>query len=118
VLKELGVKDKDIVLVYNKGDLLEDKTIPINDQHESVIISAKTGYNFEKLTEIIVEKLFADRRIVEMLIPFDKGQIVSYLCEKYEVLNLEYLPDGTKIKVELSESDLNRYESYTIVEDK
>lgn len=118
VLKELGVKDKDIVLVYNKGDLLENKTIPINDQHESVIISAKTGYNFEKLTDIIVEKLFADRRIVEMVIPFDKGQIVSYLCEKYEVLNLEYLPEGTKIKVELSESDLNRYESYIIVEDK
>jgi GTP-binding protein HflX len=116
VLKELGVKNKDIVLVYNKGDLLEDKSVPISDEHESVLISAKTGYNFEKLTEIIIRKLFSNRRIVEMIIPFDKGQIVSYLCEKYEILNLEYIPEGTKIKAELSESDLSRYEDYLIKE--
>jgi GTP-binding protein HflX len=114
VLKELGVKDKDIVLVYNKGDLLENKTIPLNDEHKSILISAKTGYNFEELNDILIEKLFSNRRIVEMIIPFEKGQIVSYLCEKYEIIKLEYLETGTMIKVELSESDQSRLKEYIL----
>ncbi len=114
VLKELGVENKDIILVYNKADLLEEKIIPINEEHKSILISAKTGYNFDELTDVILGKLFSDRRIVEMIIPFDKGQIVSFLCEKYEIMNLEYLPEGTLIKAEISTEDENRLTTYVI----
>ncbi|MDR0879462.1 MAG: GTPase HflX [Clostridioides sp.] len=113
VLKELEVEDKREILVYNKVDKLEMDIYPKN-QEDVVYISAKKGINIDKLLnmiqEIICEKLYD----VQLLLPYDKGNVFSELKDKYSVENFEYLEDGIKLRVSLDEKDYAVYKNHII----
>ena len=49
-----------------------------------------------------------------MLIPFERGDVVSYLNENANVKNTEYDEKGTRITVELKETDYKRFKNYVI----
>ncbi len=113
VIKEIGAGNTPEILVYNKIDKLE--KIPVTaGGPDSVLISAKRGDNIEELTALIKEKLFDDKLKATLLIPYEKGSISSYLCEKTKVLSIEYLPEGTRIVAELSLADYRRFAAYEI----
>lgn len=118
VLKEIGAGDKERILVYNKIDLLpEPFDMPLSGG-ETVYISAKRGDNMDKLLEKIKEKVFSDRVTVEMLIPYNRGDISSYFCEKCKVLSMDYEENGTKFCVEVTKADLNRLSSFVIQKER
>ncbi len=50
----------------------------------------------------------------EFLIPFANGDVVSYLNDHANVLETEYVEDGTKVKVELERTDYDRLNQYLI----
>jgi GTP-binding protein HflX len=113
VLKDLGVGDKPMIMVFNKCDLLEDKTIETYEYgRDCLMISAKTGYHMDELLELIKSKIFAQTRIVSLLIPFTEGAVLNAVINKSKPLETEYTAEGTKIKVELGEADINRYAQY------
>lgn len=114
VIEEIGAGNKERVLVYNKMDLLENDEFPITEE-EFVCISAKRGDNFDEITDIIKKKLFSDRIITKLLIPYNRGDISSYLCEKAKVISTEYVELGTVIEVELTEADYNRLREYDTI---
>ena len=114
VLKEIGAGDKEKIIVYNKIDMAhETENFPVNGE-EILHISAKRGDNMEVLVSKIKEKLFSDRITVSMLVPFDKGEISSYLFDKYIVENMEYKEDGTYFDAEISIIDYNRLQQYIV----
>lgn len=116
VLKEIDAGKVPQILVYNKIDKLSE--IPITaGGPDSVFVSAKYGDHIDKLTAMIKERLFAATVTAALLIPYDKGNISSYLREKAKVLADEYLPEGTKMMVELSEADYRRFVQYEIKEE-
>ena len=49
-----------------------------------------------------------------MLIPYDKGNVVSYLNEEVTVKHTSYEEEGTLLEVEIKQSDYNKYEQYVI----
>lgn len=114
VLKEIGAGNKERVLVYNKIDLLENEVLPVTDE-EYICISAKRGDNFDRIIEIIKKKLFSDRITTKLLIPYDRGDISSYLCEKAKVISIDYVEEGTAFEVELMEADYNRLKEYDTI---
>ena len=114
VLKEIGAADKERVLVYNKIDLVDKEILPLN-QEETIMISAKRGDNFNQVIDVIKEKLFSDRIVTKLLIPYDRGDIISYLCEKARVFSTDYVENGTLIEVELTIEDYNRLKHYDTV---
>lgn len=114
VLTEIGAGSKDKVLVYNKIDMVEGEILPVGET-ETICISAKRGDNFEKLVDTIKEKLFSDRIRAKLLIPFDRGDISSYFCEKALVFSMDYLEIGTLFDVELSHVDYNRFKEYDTI---
>ena len=67
------------------------------------------------LRDKIVEKLFKDHIEAKLLIPYDRGDIVSYICSKGSVSNMEYGEKGTIIEVSLSASDYNRVKEYDTI---
>lgn len=113
VLKEIGVKDKETIYVYNKTDLLESSE-NLLEGPSTLKISARTGYQMEKLIEKIRGFIFSDIVKVKMLLPFSEGQVYSYLCDKHNVLSTEYLAEGTLIEVEIDQIDLGRYQAFVI----
>jgi len=119
VLKEIGAGSKERILVYNKVDLLDNDPETVNtllrsDVCETVCVSAKRGDGIDGLLELIKEKLFADRVRAKLLIPYDKGEVVSRLCEKAAVFSTEYTESGTLIDAEMSAADAGRYREYML----
>lgn len=114
VINQLGAGDKEKIVVYNKFDLLEKEIIDASG-YENIQISAKTGYNVDLLIEKIKSKIFAGNVHIELLVPYDRGDVVSYVCENGSVDVIEYKENGTYIKVELSLADYNRVKKYDII---
>ncbi|MBR0600233.1 GTPase HflX [Clostridiales bacterium BAD-6] len=114
VLKDIGAGDKDKLMVYNKIDIAQETlSLPSNGE-QSLYISAKRGDNIDELIEKIKEKLFSDRVIVELLVPYQRGDISSYLCEKCKVLKMEYRGEGTFFQAELSRADYGRLSEFVV----
>lgn len=107
VLKEIGAGDKDTVVVYNKMDLLDEHD-PFLGSADSLHISALRGDNINELIEKIKERIFAGRSMESLLIPYDRGDLSSYLCEKCRALQMEYREEGVYFEVELTASDRGR----------
>jgi GTP-binding protein HflX len=60
----------------------------------------------------IKEKLSRDFHKVELLIPFDRGDIDSWLSEKTPVTGREYTEAGMIIRTSLPEADFARLSGY------
>ena len=114
VLKEIGAGDKEKLIVFNKIDLMPEGQAAhmISPTQDSIAVSAKTGYGIEELIEKIKGKIFGDRVHVKFLIPYDKGDISSYLCEKAEVYSMKYDENGTFLDVCVTNADYNRLKQY------
>ena len=113
VLKEIGALDKGQVLVYNKIDLLETgEADSIVGNEETYAISAKTGEGVAELLEKIKKEIFEDKINCNLLIPFDKGEILNFIHQKAEILSTEYLGEGTLINVNLKKSEYGKVRQY------
>jgi len=110
VLKELGAGNNEKILVFNKIDLLE--TSNFSNNGNSLGVSAKYGTNFDQLMKAIESKVFQDYKHVTLLIPYDRGDLSSYLVEKTEVISTIYEEEGTLIEANLSDADYQRFEKY------
>ena len=109
-LLEVGVKDVPTIYVYNKSDLA-DMMYP-HVAGSNIWISAKEGKGLDELLDIIKKYIFSDYVQCDLLIPFDRGDIVSYLNEKASVKSTSYEEEGTLVHVELKKSDYDRLEEF------
>ena len=108
-VEELGAGHIPMVTVYNKADLSEPPVrYPrrgIKDQdaggvrNEAVWLSAKDPASIEFLIGLIFEKLDAGMTEQEFLVPYHKGQVVSFLMENAMILKTEYTDAGTALTV-------------------
>lgn len=111
-LKAIGVEDIPTVYVYNKSDLAKLEYPLISG--DNIWISAKEGVGLDELIQLIRKQIFADYITCEMLVPYDRGGIVSYLNEYATVLETSYEEQGTLLKLEIKEADYKKYEQYTV----
>jgi GTP-binding protein HflX len=109
-LKEIGVADVPTIYAYNKVDLT-DLIDPISCIN-CAFISAKQRTGIAELVQQIGNHLFADYIQCEMLIPYEQGQAVAYFNEKAKIIATSYEPDGTRIKLECTNADLEHYQRF------
>ena len=112
VLKELGAEDQEKLMVYNKIDLLADRSHLFEGGKNAVAVSAKTGEGFDVLLEKIREALFFDQQMVKLVIPYDRGDLTAYLCQKIKPERMEYKAEGTCFEILLSGADRSRMAEY------
>lgn len=119
VLSELGAIDKETILVLNKVDKAKEEQINNIEENVSyyddiVKISAKEEINLDKLLDKIEEKLPYNLKKVEYIIPYDKGDVVSFLHRNGRILSEEYVNEGTALTVEVDDEAYNRTKEYII----
>ncbi len=113
VIEQIGAGDKDQIVAYNKMDVA--KSVPLDvSGHEVVYLSAKTGENINVLVEKIREKIFGGRVEMTLLIPYQRGDITSYLCENAQIFSMEYEEEGTLLHGKLEREDALRYGSFAV----
>ena len=111
-LRELGAGEIPVIYVYNKADLCMEKLPEIRD--DRIYMSAKSQKGLTELVDMITRKLYAGNKETAFLIPYDKGQIVSRLCENAEVLMQNYIETGVYLVVNCQKEDRERYKEYII----
>lgn len=111
-LHAVGVEDIPTLELYNKADLADLDYPRVSGN--SLWISAKEGKGLDELLELIRTHIFADYKTCRMLIPYERGDIVSYLNEQASVHTSEYEEEGTLLKVELRQSDYERYHEFVL----
>ncbi|MCK8487144.1 GTPase HflX [Paenibacillus sp. MBLB2552] len=111
-LKEIGITDIPAIYAYNKSDRTE-QAIP-DVQGDIIYLAAKPRIGIAELVGEIRSRIFKDYMKCTMLIPFDKGSLVSYLNEHANVLDTSYEAEGTKLTLECRQSDYGRYQEYVI----
>ena len=113
VIEQIGAGDKDQIVAYNKMDIA--KSVPLDvSGHEVVYLSAKTGENINVLVEKIREKIFGGRVEMTLMIPYQRGDITSYLCENAQIFSMEYEEEGTLLHGKLEREDALRYGSFAV----
>ncbi|MEE1432207.1 MAG: GTPase HflX [Clostridia bacterium] len=113
VIEQIGAGDKDQIVAYNKMDIA--KSVPLDvSGHEAVYLSAKMGENINVLVEKIREKIFGGRVEMTLLIPYQRGDITSYLCENAQIFSMEYEEEGTLLHGKLEREDALRYGSFAV----
>ena len=113
VIEQIGAGDKDQIVAYNKMDIA--KSVPLDvSGHEAVYLSAKTGENINVLVEKIREKIFGGRVEMTLMIPYQRGDITSYLCENAQIFSMEYEEEGTLLHGKLEREDALRYGSFAV----
>lgn len=111
-LKQIGVIDVPIIYVYNKSDLVLNHIPVVND--DKIYISASNKIGINELVKMIKSKVMNEYVIAKFLIPYDKGNIITYLKDNATILNIDYNENGTIIETECKERDYNKYREYIV----
>lgn len=111
-LKQIGAEDIPILYAYNKIDLVEHDILEA--EGDNVFISAKKNIGIDKLIDLISEKIFTDYVHCQMLIPFDRGNILSYLNQNAHIQSRVYISEGTLLSLECKTADYARYQEFLV----
>lgn len=98
-LKDLGVKDKPVLTLFNKQDRIENPEILKDMKADKTLkISAKTGQGLEELKDEL-EKILRSRSILlERIFPYEKAGLIQIVRAKGQLLEEEYRGDGIYVK--------------------
>ncbi|MGI6315685.1 MAG: GTPase HflX [Christensenellales bacterium] len=118
VLTSLGADLTHRLLVCNKVDAAEDfREMRLLEGVKTTVISALTGEGLPALLKRIEEVLAESVRSVSLLLPYEKGALLSYLHENAEVEAEEYISDGILLTVWVTAEQYNRVREYLLPEE-
>lgn len=106
-LKALGADGIPTLYAYNKADLREEPYPQVEEN--SVTLSARENRGIAELVTLIRSRIFTDYVQCEILVPFDRGNIVSYFNEHADVQSVSYEEQGTRLKLECRAADYERF---------
>ncbi|MBE7039300.1 MAG: GTPase HflX [Ruminococcaceae bacterium] len=115
ILSSLKANEKPTICVFNKIDLKETETVlpkEVEGCEFVVEISAKKEYNTDKLVELIGEILPGKKEKVNLLIPYNRGGVLSMLHSEHNVLEENYQPEGIRVSVMLDSKTYNELREY------
>ncbi|WP_028592659.1 GTPase HflX [Paenibacillus massiliensis] len=114
-LRELGADQVQEFMVYNKADLTHESYPRI--EGDAIYLSAHQAIGIDELSNILTERLFHDEVQLEILVPYDKGHIVSYFKSYAEVTSMSHEDEGTRMSVHCSPADMERYKDEIVIYD-
>jgi GTP-binding protein HflX len=113
VLREIGADEVPELVAFNKSDLVGDEVKRLLDRHPgSVALSAETGAGVDGLLDAVGEQLRMLSRTVEMVVPYERGDVVAALHRQGEVLSEDHEDDATRLRVRLPDADVNRFADF------
>ncbi|CAB4885791.1 unannotated protein [freshwater metagenome] len=117
VLGEIDALDVPELLAFNKTDLDAVNAKRLVEQHEgSVSISAFTGEGIAEFLQTVADRLRALAKVVELLVPYDRGDIVAAVHREGEVISTAHESAGIRIRARLAGASLGRLDQFVVHE--
>jgi GTP-binding protein HflX len=101
VIGEVGARDLPEIVVFNKADLVDDdrRLVLRGLEPGAIFVSARTGEGIDELRDRIAATLPQWDVELDLLVPYDRGDVVALAHQKARVLETDYEEDGTRIKL-------------------
>jgi GTP-binding protein HflX len=110
VLAEIDAADVPELIVYNKRDLAPSFAVP----EGAVGMSALTGEGVDKLLLTIADRLRSMETVVELLVPYDRGDVLAALHREGEVLVESHEEGATRVRARLDRAAGGKFEAFTV----
>ncbi len=116
VLREIGADAVPRLLAWNKADIADPDDLKglLATHPGSVALSAATGEGVPELLTTIGDRLRALARVVELVVPYDRGDVLAALHRTGEVLVEMHVDEGTRIRARLPASANGRFAEFTV----
>jgi GTP-binding protein HflX len=114
VLREIGAGDLPRLLVWNKADLADPDLLKarVAEVRGSVSVSALTGDGVPEVLAAIGDRLRSLARIVELVVPYDRGDVLAALHREGEVLVEVHAEGGTRVRARVPEAAVGRFAEF------
>ncbi|HET8988348.1 MAG TPA: GTPase HflX, partial [Humibacillus sp.] len=114
VLAEVGGDQLKEIVVVNKADIADPEVLDRIRRHEKhcITVSARTGAGLGDLRALIDHELPKPDIEIEVLVPYERGDLISRLHEEGEILESEHVAEGTRLRAKVTptmEPDLAAY---------
>ncbi|MEA3019783.1 MAG: GTPase, partial [Actinomycetota bacterium] len=113
-LEEIGAGAVPELMVFNKTDVTTDWKHLVDDNPGSLAISALTGSGIEHFLETLGDRLRSMGTIVELLVPYERGDVIAALHRDGEVLVEAHEDAGTRVRARLDDAPRNRYAEFLV----
>ena len=106
VIRETGGGKIPEIIAINKCDIADQEMIReiMRAEPDAYPISVHTGVGIEKLIAAIESSLPRPKVSISVILPYDRGDLVSRIHEQGEILKEEYLPQGTSLHALVDEA--------------
>lgn len=114
VLSEIDAGELPELTVVNKADVAEPTAVrALLDAHPgAVAVSARTGAGVGDLLDVIAARLRSLAVVHELLVPYDRGDVLAALHRDGEVLVEVHTDDGTRVRARLPEAVASRLREF------
>jgi GTP-binding protein HflX len=118
VLQELGIEEKDTLLVLNKTDQVSDVATydaVVNRYPNAVAVSAKTGDGFRQLHTVVSDALSRSFQDVDIEMSVANGKLLAYIAAKGEILSTQYSEDQVTVHCRIPQKYLGRIDPTEVI---
>ncbi|MCX6531989.1 MAG: GTPase HflX [Actinobacteria bacterium] len=117
VLTEIGADKVPELLVINKSDLDPDSAKRLVHEHRgAVAFSAFTGDGLNDLLLAIGDRMRALTTVIELLIPYDRGDIVATVHREGEVVSTSNEETAMRIRARLADASVGRLSEFVVTQ--
>jgi GTP-binding protein HflX len=115
VLHEIGADERPELLIVNKLDVADPAVVrELSEGEAAVGVSARTGEGLEKLLDAIAGRLRELGAVIELVVPYGRGDVLAALHRDGEVLVEVHADVGTRVRARIDASSLGRYHEFII----
>jgi len=115
VLHEIGASSVPQLMAVNKADLRPGTAVRLAAAHPgSVAISARTGEGIDDLLRSMADRLRALATVHELVVPFDRGDVLASLHREGEVLVESATEGGMRVRARLDDGAANRWHEFLV----
>jgi GTP-binding protein HflX len=109
VLTEIDADAVPELLVFNKADLAPGRAKELVDDHPgSVAVSAVSGEGIDDFLRVLGDRLRALTAIVELVVPYDRGDVLAAIHREGEVVSTAEEADVLRVRARLSDASAGR----------
>ena len=115
VLAEIGADQVPELIVFNKADLVDDWGASLVEDHQgAVAVSALRNDGLEVMMRRLADRMRAITQVTELLVPYDRGDILASIHREGEVVLSELEDGGMRIRARLSSASEGRLREFVV----
>jgi GTP-binding protein HflX len=114
VLNEIGAADVPELLAFNKSDETPAAVRLAQRNPGSVTMSALTGEGIEELLQAIADRLRAAGNVIELVVPYERGDVLAAAHREGEVLLESFEDEHIRLRVRVDGASAGRLRQFAV----